>query len=101
MFNKGSSYHFYQGHFRSKRSDYCKLKLDGLHRDHPSVWAISNAAGLISGQILWPSKIMYVYLLAGPHKKTGTENCPRFTWSDSAQRRWIVKVHVKIYHPKS
>ena len=26
----------------TKRSEYDKLKLDGLHRDHPPVWTISN-----------------------------------------------------------
>ena len=64
-------------------------------------YQIFEPKSLIRGQILWPAKIMYVYLLAGPHKKTRTENCPRFTWSDSAQRRWIIMVHVKIDHSKS
>ena len=29
-----------------ERSEYCKLKLEGLHRDHPPAYAISNSASV-------------------------------------------------------
>ena len=38
-----------QGHSRSKihkRSEYSKLKLNGLYKDHPPAWVISDPASV-------------------------------------------------------
>ena len=49
MFNKKVPIKFIRGHFRSKnqkRSEYGKLKLKGLLRDHPPAYAISKPASM-------------------------------------------------------